>query len=209
MQLVSASSEWKSFPCCNYLEFTNTDERYSLLHATSHWNPPYFRLECGQWLGRPLIYSKRSPVRLASESNLFFGSQSRYDGPSILRFHEPHYSSRWDCAIRDFGVSSRDSHYTQPPRIRSGIESSRDVYPFGILRSDLRKYLPAGYPPWYLPGSPNNLQTTNLYERESISKNQPVQQRRMTYHGHFIRAVYHDILAFSARVLVTVSASSS
>jgi hypothetical protein len=33
---------------------------------------------------------------------------------------------------------------------------SKDAYPFGILRSDLRRQQLPGQPPWYLPGSPTN-----------------------------------------------------
>ncbi len=43
-------------------------------------------------------------------------------------------------------------------RFRLGPSSSHVIYPNGILRPELRHRLPAGYSPWYLPGSPTNLQ---------------------------------------------------
>ena len=36
------------------------------------------------------------------------------------------------------------------------------AYPFGILRNDLRRFANPSQPPWYLPGSPNNLRYNQL-----------------------------------------------
>lgn len=49
------------------------------------------------------------------------------------------------------------SNGLQPERDYMRTLNTRDAYPFGILRSDLRHQLSPGQPPWYLPGSPTNL----------------------------------------------------
>ncbi len=150
---AAGSHDWT----CDYLEFGDLDDRYGLLHATLYWDPGYFRFDFNRRPVSPLIHSNRFPVRLASEANLFYGSRWGYDGLSIPRFYDPHYSSRLDCAIRAYGKSSSYLDRSAFRRYRFGTYSYRHSYPFGILRSDLRRCLPPGYPPWYLPGSPTNL----------------------------------------------------
>jgi len=57
-----------------------------------------------------------------------------------------------------YGSSLHSSSRYSGPRTggsRIGPASTR-AYPFGALDSRLRRFQPAGYPPWLLPGSPTN-----------------------------------------------------
>jgi hypothetical protein len=66
-----------------------------------------------------------------------------------------------------------NSPYATDGYRRNQVKSIRNferAYPFGILRSDLRRFATPGQPPWYIPGSPNNLRYNQL-RTERLSPN--------------------------------------
>lgn len=93
-----------------------------------------------------------------------------------VRFNGPNYSGlieRQGRSGNSFQNSNADiaapSLYNSPfatnnyrNNQRHSIRFYERAYPFGILRSDLRRYLNSSQPPWLLPGSPNNLRYNQL-----------------------------------------------
>ena len=112
------------------------------------------------------------PVQLIDYSNRMSYSPSRsyrlqvgpnYSGTLYTNDH------RYARSVTSNRIIAAPSLYNSPYATdayrQNQIESPRfhfHVYPFGILRSDYRRFATPGQPPWLLPGSPNNLRYNQL-----------------------------------------------
>ena len=112
-----------------------------------------------------------SPVKLTDYTrSLSFARRSP------VRFNGPNYSGLIDRTGKiqrsfqnpNVGIAA-PSLFNSPHATRSyrqnQVNQSRfyeRAYPFGILRSDLRRFANSSQPPWLIPGSPNNLRYNQL-----------------------------------------------
>jgi hypothetical protein len=99
--------------------------------------PEYFNFTIDQRKHPLLLPTYRSPV------NLVASNRRQSPKPFNLQSRNMPRSSR-------LTLNHQQTQY--------GTYSTQSIYPFGILRVDLRNRIPAGIAPWYLPGSPTNLQ---------------------------------------------------
>ena len=109
--------------------------------------PEYFNFRFDERYYSPIVYSNRYPLYIRRGdrrvSPLWYMDYRR----------DSHRRSVCTASIADT-YRDRDRLH----RYRFGPSTTQSIYPYGILRADLRHKLPLGYVPWYLPGSPTNLQ---------------------------------------------------
>ena len=112
-----------------------------------------------------------NPVRLTSYARSLNFARSR-----PVRFNGPNYSGLIDRNGKlrnsfqnpNTGIAA-PSLFNSPYATRNYRQNQvvtyrfyQRAYPFGILRSDLRRFLNSSQPPWLFPGSPNNLRYNQL-----------------------------------------------
>ena len=130
----------------NYLESSDLQDLIDL--NVSAWSPGYYRFSFEERDRLPLItssYSRTVQSNISSNTNLD---------------HQKYRAGLSCISVSRSPVPLRNSDFRE--RYRFGPSSTYDLYPNGILRADLRRHLPAGYVPWYLPGSPTNIQHRSL-----------------------------------------------
>ncbi len=120
----------------NYLESAEVNEAWMIATRKQE----YFDFTIDRRDRSPLIETNRYPVTVSSSmqrTKKKFGTS--YFRKSIISPAEPSMP-RWI-----------------EPQNRNQTYSYQSIYPFGILRADLRSRVPVGQIPWYLPGSPTNV----------------------------------------------------
>ena len=111
------------------------------------------------------------PIQLTSSSRNFSSSyrpSSRGVSSSLSRSlgnrshvwtHQHGRGIRSRNKVSSFSIYGSSLYRNGSRYSRSRLGSTR-AYPFGALDSRLRRFQPAGYPPWLLPGSPTNFRSS-------------------------------------------------
>ena len=106
-------------------------------------------------------------------SLLDFGKVSQsYRRPISLK-QSSAYARYRDLTRRNMDNARRNYYPALATMARPALPRFEQAYYFGILRPELRSFLPVGQPPWYLPGSPTNLRYRQLrsdYRRDVFGR---------------------------------------
>jgi hypothetical protein len=145
----AAAGSLRSMPV-RYLECQALSRLYAGLVFNVDGSPCYFGLEGDRPSGLPLLQGAGSSTGQDLLSTLA-AAPSGPRGLPLPRLSSLDPRPPFGCDVALHGW------YVNEPGYRIGTGSNRDIYPNGILRGDWRDRIPAGLPPWYLPGSPTNL----------------------------------------------------
>ena len=155
----AAKSAWKLNRHLEYGLWSNYPTRFQNLDSS------YRPLKLNDF-SRPIRLSYRSPLsRRSDRTSTYLTNRTA----NYLRSNS--HSNR-----RDYGS-------VHSPQRRS-LRTFERAYQNGIIKSEYRRFLNPGQPPWYLPGSPTNLSTnqlrTSLRDTTGHSGYEPLNTRAFT-----------------------------